>query len=550
MDRTNLSLLSVAALSVMAGKAMAQNSRPNIIYIMSDDHARLAISAYGSDISKLAPTPNIDRLAREGVRFDNAFVENSLSTPSRACLVTGLYSNQNGQRQLGEGIDSTKTFFTELLQKSGYTTAIIGKWHMRCNPKGFDYYHVLDDQGTYYNPVFKGQDTNGSFVREEGYVTDLITQHAIDFLEQRDKSKPFMLMVHHKAPHRSWLPDIKTLGLYDNVTFPVASTFYDDYATRGSAVRTQKMRIDKDMELALDLKVDTAGTDYGKLFRDWSRLTGEQKQAIAAYYAPRNEKFKAMRLTGDSLARWKYENYLRDYLNVIHSVDESVGEIYDYLKEHNLLDNTVIVYTSDNGFYLGEHGWFDKRFMYEESLRIPLVARYPKAIKPGTVSTAIVQNIDFAPTFLSIAKVKQPKEMSGLPLTRLFSGKGAKNWRTSLYYHYYDYPTVHMVRKQDGVRTERYKLVHFYGKGGTRAAVENKYQLVPGTNENKWYVGYVKSGYIDDSDPDINYNELYDLEKDPNELDNLYGKPGYEKITAELQKVLDKYRKDLKIDEW
>lgn len=549
---SKLNLVPIAAFSCFAGKVAAQtfNTQPNIIYIMSDDHARQAISAYGSVVSKLAPTPNIDRIAREGVRFENAFVENSLSTPSRACLMTGLYSHQNGQRQLGEGIDSTKTFFSELLQKAGYTTGVVGKWHMKCTPKGFDYYHILQDQGTYYNPVFRSQDSKGAYIREEGYVTSLITQHAIEFLEHRDKSKPFVLLIHHKAPHRNWLPDIKNFGLYDRINFPLPKTFYDDYATRGSAVRTQKMRIDRDMILSQDLKVDTLGTDFKDLITEWDRLTNDQREAFETYYGPRNKAFQKAHLRGDSLVIWKYENYLRDYLNVIHSVDESVGEIYDYLKKNGLLDNTIIVYTSDNGFYLGEHGWFDKRFMYEESLHIPLIVRYPKTIKPGSVDHIhMVQNIDFAPTFLSIAGVKKPSYMPGTSLTRLFANQPYLNWRKSIYYHYYDYPTVHMVRKHDGIRTDRYKLIHFYGKGGARAQQENKYQRIPGTDEYRNFQYLLSTGYIS-NDSDVNYNELYDLKKDPNELNNLYGKLGYQSVTKELWKELNKYRKDLKVDEY
>lgn len=549
---SKLNLVPIAAFSCFAGKVAAQtfNTQPNIIYIMSDDHARQAISAYGSVVSKLAPTPNIDRIAREGVRFENAFVENSLSTPSRACLMTGLYSHQNGQRQLGEGIDSTKTFFSELLQKAGYTTGVVGKWHMKCTPKGFDYYHILQDQGTYYNPVFRSQDSKGAYIREEGYVTSLITQHAIEFLEHRDKSKPFVLLIHHKAPHRNWLPDIKNFGLYNRINFPLPKTFYDDYATRGSAVRTQKMRIDRDMILSQDLKVDTLGTDFKDLITEWDRLTNDQREAFETYYGPRNKAFQKAHLRGDSLVIWKYENYLRDYLNVIHSVDESVGEIYDYLKKNGLLNNTIIVYTSDNGFYLGEHGWFDKRFMYEESLHIPLIVRYPKTIKLGSVDHIhMVQNIDFAPTFLSIAGVKKPSYMPGTSLTRLFANQPYLNWRKSIYYHYYDYPTVHMVRKHDGIRTDRYKLIHFYGKGGARAQQENKYQRIPGTDEYRNFQYLLSTGYIS-NDSDVNYNELYDLKKDPNELNNLYGKLGYQSVTKELWKELNKYRKDLKVDEY
>lgn len=550
----SLRMLPLAALSIVAARAVAQDQRPNILYIMSDDHAFQAISAYGNAISKLAPTPNIDRIAREGIRFDEAFVENSLSAPSRACTITGLYSHQNGQQQLCEGIDTTKTFVSELMQKAGYETGMIGKWHMECEPKGFDYYDILSGQGTYYNPEFKSKDTNGKYVREEGYATELITQHAIEFLDHRDKSKPFMLMVDHKAPHRSWIPAPQHLGMYDNVEFPVPSTFYEDYNGRGPAAHQQKMNIIKDMELNLDLKVsdraDTAA-DVNTLVYESGRFTDAQKQVLADYYEPRNKAFVKAGLQGNDLAEWKYQAYLRDYLAVIHSVDESVGELLDYLEKNGLLDNTIVIYTSDQGFYMGEHGWFDKRFMYEESLRTPLVMMYKGHITPGTVSNAMVQNIDYAPTFLDLAKAKQPKEMSGRSLQPLFKTGEAKNWRKSIYYHYYDYPTWHMVHKQDGVRTDRYKLIHFYGEGGTKAQQENRYQRMPGTMEYESFVDMVKSGYINDRDQTaVNYNELYDLQADPQEMHNVYGQPGYEKVTKQLQKELDRYRKRLKIDEY
>lgn len=547
-------MLPLAALSLVAARAMAQDQRPNILYIMSDDHAFQAISAYGNAISRLAPTPNIDRIAAEGVRFDDAFVENSLSAPSRACTITGLYSHQNGQRQLCEGIDTTKTFVSELMQKAGYETGMVGKWHMECEPKGFDYYDILSGQGTYYNPEFKSKATQGKYVREEGYATELITEKAIGFLERRDKSKPFMLMVDHKAPHRSWLPAPQYLGMYDGVEFPIPDTYYDDYSGRGPAARQQKMNIIKDMELNLDLKVSdrqdsTAGV--GTLVYESARLTDAQKQALAAYYEPRNKAFVKAHMTDKELAEWKYQAYLRDYLAVIHSVDESVGELLDYLEKNGLLENTLVIYTSDQGFYMGEHGWFDKRFMYEESLRTPLVMMYRGHITPGTVSKAMVQNIDYAPTFLDLARARQPKEMPGRSLRPLFKTGEADKWRKSIYYHYYDYPTWHMVHKQDGVRTDRYKLIHFYGEGGTKAQKENRYQCQPGTMEYESYMDMVKSGYINDRDQTaVNYNELYDLNADPQEMHNVYGQPGYEAVTKELQKELDRYRKKLKIDEY
>ena len=552
----NKSFLPVVAASLMVTNAMAQtDKRPNILYIMSDDHAYQAISAYGSDVSRFAPTPNIDRIAREGMRFDRSFVENSLSSPSRACLITGLYSHQNGQQQLLEGIDSTRTFFSELLQRVGYQTAMMGKWHLMCRPKGFDRYHVLNDQGTYCNPVFMSETSGGKYIREEGYATDLITDHAIDFLEHRDTSRPFCLMVHHKAPHRSWFPDVKHLGMYDNVDFPLPETLWDDYSTRGSAAHTQKMQIDRDMELALDLKVDSLGRPvdrFNSTIAEYGRLNPEQRAAYEKYFGARYERFQHDSLTGRELVVWKYQTYLRDYLSVIHSVDENVGRLLKYLDEHGLAENTIVVYASDQGFYMGEHGWFDKRFMYEESMRTPLVIRYPREIRAGSVSSEMVQNIDYAPTFLEYAGVKQPKEMTGRSLRKLFkhTANNSKkiHWRKSLYYHYYDYPAWHLARKHDGVRTDRYKLIHFYGKGGARAITENRYQQQEGTREYNSYRWMAQSGYITD-DPDIDYYELYDLQEDPNELNNIYGKPGTERITKRLKRLLKRYRKELAVKE-
>lgn len=561
----NKSLLSFAALSCIVVTAQAQQKaaaatqRPNIVYIMCDDHAFQCISAYGSPISKLAPTPNIDRIAERGMRFDRAFVENSLSTPSRACLMTGLYSNQNGQRQLGEGIDTTRTFFTEQLQQAGYQTAVVGKWHMGCDPKGFDYYHIYNDQGQYYNPQYRGTDTDGKYIVEEGYSTDLTTDHALRFIEHRDTNKPFCLLLHHKAPHRNWLANTKYFGMYDNVTFPMPETFYDDYETRGSAVRTQKMSVTKDMRWEQDFKVpemlDTANADswdsYLSLMNEVNRMNPEQRIAWGKYYFPRNRRLLEARLTGKELDEWKYQNYIRDYMSVIKSVDESVGRVLDYLDSHGLTDNTIIVYTSDQGFYMGEHGWFDKRFMYEESLRTPLLIAYPGHIQPGTVCNKLVQNIDYAPTFLDLAGISKPKELPGRSLTPLFkAGDKVKGWRNSIYYHYYDYPTYHMVRKHDGVRTDRYKLIHFYGEGGLDAVKENKYQRQPGTREHGCMTYLTSLGYFEPKDSAVNYKELYDLQADPHELNNLYGKPGYEKITKQLQKQLTDYRKSIGVDEY
>lgn len=555
-------LLPATALTGMAAQVQAQRTaaagRPNILFIMCDDHAMQAISAYGSALSQLAPTPNIDRLAQRGMLFRNCFVENSLSAPSRACLVTGLYSHQNGQRQLAEGIDTTRQFFTELLQAAGYQTGLVGKWHLMCEPKGFDYYHVLDDQGKYYNPTFCSTGHYKQYRQEHGYATTLITQHAIGFLDRRDKSRPFCLMVHHKAPHRNWMPDTKNIGRYDKVRFPLPATFFDDYATRGTAARTQKMSVIDDMEMIQDLKVpellDTSSVEsmasYSALAGELSRLDRQQRAAYDKYYLPRNRRFMEARLEGRELAEWKYQNYVRDYMAVIASVDESVGQLLDYLEAHNLDKNTIVVYTSDQGFYLGEHGWFDKRFMYEESMHTPLIVAFPGRVKAGVECTDLVQNVDFAPTFLSLAGVQKPAQMTGRSLEPLFGGNRPKDWRESLYYHYYDYPTFHLVRKHDGVRTARYKLIHFYGKGGEQGARENKYQTMPGTRENRVYNYLRQANYFTSDTAAVDYYELYDLKADPHELDNIYGKPEIMGVFKALKRLLDGYRKTLKVDEY
>lgn len=540
-------LLAPALLLSVSVVGQKKADRPlNIIHIMTDDHAFQAISAYGGILAKLAPTPNIDKLAAEGMLFKQAFVENSLSTPSRACLITGLYSHQNGQRQLGKGIDSTKTFFSELLQQHGYQTGVIGKWHMQCTPKGFDYYEVLNDQGEYYNPEFKNKNSHEKYIREEGYVSTLITDHAIDFLEHRDKNKPFCLLVHHKAPHRNWMPDIKYLNLYKDIQFPYPPTFDDDYSTRCSAAHTQEMSITKNMTLVYDLKLYELAEDEKNRLKDkkssteyfdmhttsnadmaralahdksLERMTHEQRTAWLKAYKSRNEDFISKKLQGEALARWKYQEYIKDYLRCIKSIDDEVGRLITYLKKNNLWDNTVVVYTSDQGFYLGEHGWFDKRFMYEESMRTPLIVHYPGITKAGSTSTTLVQNIDYAPTYLDIAGIQKPSYMVGTSIIPILGGKEPANWRKYLYYHYYDYPAVHRVRRHDGVRDKQYKLIHFYGEANGK-------------------------------DPAINCNEFYNLKTDPHELNNLYGKTEYKSVISRLQQRLDKFRKDLKIDEY
>lgn len=511
-------------------KTEKEEKQPNIVFIMTDDHSYQTISAYGHALSQLAPTPNIDRIAKQGILFEQAFVENSLSTPSRACLMTGLYSHQNGQRTLGAGIDTTQTFFSELLQQNNYQTAVVGKWHMQCEPKGFDYYSVLNDQGEYYNPYFKDKGSNGEFKQEKGYATHLITNKSIDFIKNRDKDKPFCLLVHHKAPHRNWQPEPKYLNIYEDIEFPIPDTFYDDYETRCEPAHIQDMTINKTMTYVYDLKIYELA-DVKPYSEEWNvegykkevtdQMTPEEIEVWNNAYHPKNQEFLKNKdsMTKDEILRWKYQRYLRDYLRCIKSIDDEVGRILDYLEKENLTENTIIVYTSDQGFYMGEHGWFDKRFMYEESMRTPLLIAYPKKIKAQTRTKALVQNIDYAPTFLSLAGIEKPKEMSGTTLEPLFGGEKPENWRADLYYHYYDYPAIHQVRRHDGVRSDRFKLIHFYEQDS-------------------------KGNYI------LNCNEFYDLEKDPKELNNLYNSKEYQEQVAYLQERLNTYRTQLKVDEY
>lgn len=527
-----MSLLATAVplASCSVKEEAPKDERMNIIYIMTDDHAFQAISAYGNELSKLAPTPNLDRLASMGVLFQSAYVENSLSTPSRACLMTGLYSHQNGQTMLSNQMDSTVTFIPELMHDAGYQTAVIGKWHMLCEPRGFDTYRVLRDQGEYYNPVFKTENTNYEYVTEEGYATDLITKHAIEFLDNRDKEKPFLLYVHHKAPHRPWMPDFKYLTLYDDVEFPMPDTFYDDFATRGAATQEQRMTIDKDMSMIYDLKLfgmeNTLPKELLHYYDSDNMITyatgsmkPEEREKWLAAYAERNKEFveNYKNWSHEEIVKWKYQRYVRDYLSVIKSVDDSVGEILDYLEANDLTKNTMIVYTSDQGFYMGEHGWFDKRFMYEESFRTPLIIAYP-GNKGGTESRALVQNLDFGPTFLDIAGVEKPQNMFGQSIVPVLKKDGAEpeNWRKDLYYHFYDHTPEHNVLRHDGIFGKRYKLIHFYDETGT----------IP------------------------SYEEFYDLEKDPKELNNQIDNPEYKTLIDEYMKRLTDKRKEIGVTEF
>lgn len=478
-------------------------SQPNIIFIFSDDHAYQAISAYGS---KLAKTPNIDRIANEGAILHNNLVTNSICGPSRATLLTGKYSHLNGYTVNERSFEVNQPVFTEELQKNGYQTAWIGKMHIGSLPNGFDYLNVLPGQGQYYNPDFVNarKDT----VRYPGYVTNVTTKLSLDWLGQRDASKPFFLVVGHKATHREWLPDLPDLGTYDKVTFPLPSTFYDDYQGR-KAASDQDMTIDKTMRLKEDLKVHA---DYNKKgpFNAYSRFTSEQKEAFTDYYEQKvSKEFDKQKLTGKALVEWKYQRYLKDYLATANSLDRNIGELLDYLDKTGLAKNTVVIYASDQGFYLGEHGWFDKRFIYEESLKTPFVIRYPGVIKPRTQINQLVSNIDWAPTVLNLAGAATPKDIQGESFLPLLKGEKTP-WRKEAYYHYYEFPQPHHVYPHFGLRTDRYKLVRFYGP------------------KDFW--------------------ELYDLKKDPHELHNLYGQQSYEALMADLKMKLraqiQKYKDD------
>ncbi len=502
----------VAALLLLglAAPAVAQTSRPNIIFIFSDDHAYQAISAYGSRINH---TPNIDRIAREGMRFENAMVTNSICAPSRAVIQTGKYSHLNGVLDNRQVFDGAQQTFPKLLQQAGYQTAVIGKWHLKSEPTGFDYWEVLPGQGSYYNPDFR---VPGGEKRHFGYVTDIITDLTLEWLDhKRDPDQPFMLMTQHKAPHRSWMPGPEHLTRYDGMQIPEPETLFDDYANRASPARLQEMEIGRHMTDGHDMKLkpppDTPEDDPG--LRQWlagyGRLDERQRRVWDAIYEPKNAEFLAAGLEGRDLVRWKYQRYIKDYLRTIASVDDSVGRILRYLDETGLAENTIVVYASDQGFYLGEHGWFDKRWMYEESLKTPLVVRWPGVVEPGRVNTDMVSNLDFAETFLDAAGVDVPDDMQGRSLVPILRGETPADWRTSFYYHYYEHG-VHNVAPHEGVRTQRHKLIHYY-------------------ETDEW--------------------ELFDLEADPNEIRSLYGEEAYSDTHDALFAELGRLKAELRVPE-
>lgn len=493
--------------------------RPNIIYIMADDHAEQAISAYGHPISQLAPTPNIDRIAKEGALFRNNFCTNSICGPSRAVVLTGKFSHLNGFRMNGDRFDGSQQTFPKLLREVGYRTAVVGKWHLHGLPEGFDHWKILTDQGHYYNPDFISVNNESKVTdttRIEGYATDIITNEAISFIENaKNTDQPFMLMVHHKAPHRNWMPALRHANKYDSIQFPLPDTYFTDHeGSLGS--KEQQQTIYKDMyeghDLKLTKKKGSSELAHNPWTTDFDRMTPEQRNAWNEAYGPKNDAFHDANLSKRALAEYKGQRYLQEYLATIASVDEGVGQILDYLKANGLEDNTIVIYTTDQGFYLGEKGWFDKRYMYEQSLAMPMLMKYPGHIKPGSEVEALTQNLDFAETFLDYAGATIPADMQGKSLRPLLEGTtNHDDFRDAVYYHYYDYPAFHMVKKHYGVRTKRYKLMHFYD--------------------------------------DIDTWELYDLEEDPYEIRNQIDNPEYDAVEAELRQKLAVLKTQYKVTE-
>lgn len=500
--------LPLAAAGLSACSEAVEQEKPNIIFIMTDDHTTQAMSCYGGN---LIETPNMDRIADEGMRFDNCYATNALSGPSRACILTGKFSHRNGFTDNASTFDGSQLTFPKVMRENGYATGVVGKWHLISKPQGFDHWSILlgqNEQGNYYKPVFY---ENGTVVNEDGYVTDVITDKAIEFIDDVHDEKPFMLMLHHKAPHRNWMPAPRHLGIFNDTVFPEPETLFDDYEGRGEAARSQDMNIENTLDDEWDLKLLTreeilAGNN--RLHDVYIRMPEEVQHKWDSVYAPRIAEYRSGKLQGDELVRWKYQQYMRDYLATAMSVDESIGRVMEYLEEIGELDNTVIVYTSDQGFFLGEHGWFDKRFMYEECLRMPFVIRYPKMIKAGSTSKAICMNVDFGPTFLDLAGIEVPSEMQGLSFRKVLEKKGRipAGWREAAYYHYYEYPAEHSVKRHYGIRTSDCKLIHFYN--------------------------------------DIDQWEMYDMKADPQEMRNVYDDPAYADKRAQMHRILEQVQQE------
>jgi arylsulfatase A-like enzyme len=473
----------------------AATERPNILFIMTDDHAAHAISAYGSRVNQ---TPHLDRLAREGMLFRNAFVTNSICTPSRAAILTGKYSHLNGVPVFNR-FDGSQPTVAKLLQAGGYHTGMIGKWHLGSDPTGFDRWEIFPGQGTYNDPVL--YTATGEKTYTGRYATDLVTDLAIDFIRSRPKDRPFFLMCHHKAPHRPWTPDERHRKMFEGRWIPEPPTLWDGYQTRTDALRENEQRVAADLTRR-DLKIEPpAGLTEADL-TDWRAV----KPAEVAIDAAGGKKT----LAGEALVRWKYQRYMQDYLACVQGVDDNVGRLLDFLKESGLERNTMVVYTSDQGFFLGDHGLFDKRFMYEDSLRMPLMVRWPAAIPAGTTTDDMALNLDFAPTFLEAAGLPVPVDMQGRSLVPVLRGPQPAGWRTSMYYRYYHDPGDHNTRAHQGVRTLTHKLIHY-------------------STKDQW--------------------ELFDLARDPQELHNLYGQPGQEKLTAELKAELARLKKEVRDDD-
>ncbi len=490
--------LGAPLLCLLASVVVAADQRPNIVFIFTDDHCEQALSAY--DPARIS-TPNMDRIANEGMRFNRCYVTNSICGPSRAVIQTGKYSHINGFVRNGNTFNGDQQTFPKLLQAAGYQTAVIGKWHLASTPQGYDYYDVLKGQGPYYNPpmLTAGKDGKPVTKPHTGYTTEIITEKTLHWLQQqRDPDKPFMVMCQHKAPHRNWMPAAKYLNWLDDVTIPEPDTLWDDYSDRTQSASRQEMTVKKHLN-DRDLKLAGYGT-----------MNAEQKKVWDAAYGPKNEAFLKARptMSEKEIIQWKYQRYVKDYLRCVKSVDDSIGRVLDYLDQAGLADNTVVMYSSDQGWYLGEHGWFDKRWMYEESLKTPLLVRWPGQVDAGSINNHIVSNLDFAETFLDIAGAKVPSDMQGRSLVSLLTGNAPNDWRKTFYYHYYENPGAHNVARHYGVTDGQHKLIRFYALQGEKL--------------NDW--------------------ELFDLQRDPHELHSVYGDADYAKVQAELTAELTRLR--------
>ena len=510
-----LAVVLTLCLAPGLGSAAAQEKRPNIVFIFADDHAYDAIGAYNGYLRDVVRTPNIDRLAEQGMLFRRCMVTNSICGPMRAVIQTGKYSHLNGfidnrNRQF----NGEQTTFPKLLQQAGYQTAVIGKWHLgeKQAPQGYDYSEVLIDQGPYYNPPMlkdaKGSGDNAQRTKEQhtGYTTDIITDLTLNWLENgRDKDKPFMLMCQHKAPHREWSPKPEIYETWKGVKIPEPATLFEDYSKTTEPRKHQEMSLARHFRRGYDDK--TRGFAPGN-------LNDEQKQAYLAMFAEENAAFEAAlpNMTEEERVRWMHQRYLKIYLASIESVDQNVGRVMKYLQDNDLLENTIVVYSSDQGFYLGEHGWYDKRWVYEQSLKTPLIVRWPGVVEAGAQNSDLVSPLDFAETFLDIAGVEVPQDMQGRSLVPILKGQTPEDWRTSHYYHYYEFPAVHMVNRHYAVCTKQYKLIHFYKQSPNAAK-----------GVDVW--------------------ELIDLDADPLEQKNFYDDPAYAEVRKELHAELDRLRK-------